>query len=192
MDYDFSNFVLPESLSNSDIAVLLTNISQMSTQTSTQASTQASETIQSACQAIQELALDALSSSNKAITDSLSTICNFANTFSNLEEHNFSEDNYLILDGSFKKIIDFPDVIHLKTGKTIIRINMNYVLQMIGILITLLSLFISICQKLPQQNSYQPRPCLQEHFEEERSQSSDSDNPPHAVQSPSDNTLTDD
>lgn len=111
MDYDFSNFVLPESLSNSDIAVLLTNISQMSTQTSTQAS----ETIQSACQAIQELALDALSSSNKAITDSLSTICNFANTFSNLEEHNFSEDDYLILDGSFKKIIDFPDVIHLKT-----------------------------------------------------------------------------
>lgn len=190
MDYDFSNFVLPESLSNTGISLnaFLTNISQISTASSLEA-------VQAASQALQVASTSALNSYSKTISELSETLSNLnkiTNSFTNSDskEHTFSEDDHAILDDSFKKIIDFPDTVDLKAGKNTIRIKMSYLFQIISILLTLLSFLISMLQNLPQHQ--EPCPCLQERSEEEHSQSSNSDNLPHVVQSPSNNNSVDD
>ena len=105
MDYDFSNFVLPESLSNTGISLnaFLTNISQIST-------TSSLEAVQAASQALQVASTSALNSYSETISELSETLSNLnkiTNSFTNSDskEHTFSEDDHAILDDSFKKII---------------------------------------------------------------------------------------
>ena len=137
MDYDFSNFVLPESLSNTGISLnaFLTNISQIST-------TSSLEAVQAASQALQTAATSTLNPYSKTISELSETLSNLnkiTNSFTNSDskEHTFSEDDHAILDDSFKKIIDFPDTVDLKAGKNTIRIKMSYLFQIISILMLL-------------------------------------------------------
>mgnify|MGYP006983551729 CR=1 FL=1 len=191
MDYDFSNFVLPESLSNTGISLnasSLANIAQMSTSSSLKA-------VQAASQALQASATTNLNSSSKIISELSEVLSSFSQiahdfTDSTSKDHIFSENDHAILDKSFGKIIDFPDTVDLKAGKNTIRIKMSYFFQIIGLILTILSFLISMLQNLPQHQ--EPCPCLQERSEEEHSQSSNSDNLPHVVQSPSNNNSVDD
>lgn len=185
MDYDFSNFSLPDALTDAVFplsASFLENISQMSMQSSFDA-------VQSATQTLQKAALESLNSSNELISQTSSILCEIANVFSSLNEQNFSEDDSVLLHQSFQNIINFPETIDLKTGKHIIRVKISYIFQIIGILISFLSLLNALCQNLPQHQ--ESCPCLQEHFEEEHSQSLNFDNLPHVVQSPSDSISAD-